>query len=195
MEDLPNDFSYKILDDKSDITLEKNQFYVEISNKITEGQIATLAKKLFESKPLQRRFYIFYYLPGMSINNSAWAISHFDPELEIKIIGSTVTEDEQLLEKAKEAIDGEIIGFWKESKITNSIYIIYKKNNDIKLRWILEGSDPVEELLIEENSNQGMRYSFKHGGYNGEYFIFNNEAELELYNKEGKQFATALMLE
>ena len=78
-EPLPSDFSYRVLKDESKPSLEKNQLTVEINEKLTEGQIATLAEKLYKSKDEQRRFYIFYLLPGMKDGSGAWATSHFDP--------------------------------------------------------------------------------------------------------------------
>lgn len=92
-ESLPSDFSYKILKDASNPALEKNQLTIEINEKISEGQVATLAEKLFKSKDKQRRFYIFYLLPGMKDGVSAWAISHFDPDLKIEIMGATPREE------------------------------------------------------------------------------------------------------
>jgi len=80
---LPTGFSYKVLADESNNAAQKNQLTIEISEKISTEQIATLANKLYSTKPKQRRFYIFYLLPNMKKGSGAWAISHFDPELKI----------------------------------------------------------------------------------------------------------------
>ena len=40
-EELPQEFEYKIITEDSKKNLDKNQLEVEISNKLTEGQIAT----------------------------------------------------------------------------------------------------------------------------------------------------------
>ena len=55
-EPLPENFSYEIINDESNSALEKNQLEIELSQKLTEGQIATLAEELFNSKDKQRRF-------------------------------------------------------------------------------------------------------------------------------------------
>lgn len=91
-EPLPTDFKYKIIDDNSNIELEKNQLDIQLSKKLTEGQIATLAEKLFNSKVKQRRFYIFYSLENSKKVGEVWATSHFDPELEITINELTETK-------------------------------------------------------------------------------------------------------
>jgi hypothetical protein len=49
-EPLPTDFSYKVIEDKSNDALEKNELTLEINKKISVEQIATLADKLFSTK-------------------------------------------------------------------------------------------------------------------------------------------------
>lgn len=87
-EPIPENFLYEITKDESDASIGKNQLEIEISEKLTEGQIATLAEELYNSKKKQRRFYIFYKLKNVE-SSTAWAISHFDPELEIEILDYT----------------------------------------------------------------------------------------------------------
>ena len=187
-EALPENFYYEIVKDESDAVLEKNQLTVEINQKITEGQIATLAEKLFNSKPKQRRFYIFIQLQNRS---GTWAISHFDPELDIQIIGSTSQQDDNANAKADEKIDGEVVGKWREEQYTSSNYIIFKKDNKVFIRTIFENGQTSDEELKEKKVNTGIRFDYKEGGYNGEYFILNNDGGLEFYNSENKNFTTA----
>jgi hypothetical protein len=189
-EELPKDFLYNVLKDESNEVLEKNQLEVEISEKLTEGQIATLSEKLYDSKNEQRRFYIFYKLKGAENIAAAWATSHFDPELEIVIIGSTTAEDVNK-DKLSEKIDGEVIGKWDENKYTFSNLIIYKKDNKAFIKTVFKNGQTSDEELEESKTEKGIRYDYKGGGYNGEYFILNKENGLELYNSENKNFTTA----
>lgn len=190
-ETLPENFSYEIIKDESNSAIEKNQLEVEISEKLTEGQIATLAEELYNSKDKQRRFYIFYKLKGVENSVASWAISHFDPELEIEIIGSTSKEDSNK-DKLSEKIDGEVIGKWDENKYTFSNLIIYKKDNKVFMKTIFKDGETSDVELKEIKTEKGTRYDYKEGGYNGEYFILNNENGLELYNSENKNFTTAM---
>lgn len=189
-EPLPDDFTFNIIEDKSNEALEKNQLTIEINKKITVEQIATLADKFFSSKTKQRRFYIFYLLPGMKDGSGAWATSHFDPELEIEIIGSTPQQDTKSSQLA-DAVDGEVIGKWHEEQYTSSNYIIYKKDNKIFIKTIFKNGQTSDEELKEKKVNNGIRYEYKEGGFNGEYFILNSDGGLEFYNSENKNFTTA----
>ena len=190
-EPLPADFTYKIIEDNSDEAVEKNQLTIEINRKISVEQIATLADKLFHSKPKQRRFYIFIMLPGMKVDVSYWAVSHFDPELEIDIIGSSTQQDLTTNKLVNEKIDGEIIGKWHEEQYTSSSYIFFKKNNKVFIKTIYKNGQIGDKELIETKAEKGTRYDHKDWGYNGEYFIVTSDGILEFYNSENKRFTTA----
>lgn len=190
-EKLPEGFSYNILEDNSNATLEKNSLTVEINQKLTEGQIATLAEELYNSKEEQRRFYIFYQLSDLQNSNTTWATSHFDPELDIEIIGSSSKEDENMSKISTEKVDGTIIGKWKEDKIISAIYTIYKKESKIFIQTIYKNGQIADEELTEKNISNKIRYDYKNGEYNGEYFIINANKDLEFYNSENKNFTTA----
>ncbi len=145
-EELPSDFLYNIIKDESDTTLEKNELYVELSRKITEGQIATIAEKLFNSKDKERRFYIFYSLKESEKSSMAWAISHFDPELEITINGSTAIEESNVKKSAGE-IDGEIIGKFYEEEYTSGAYTVFKKDGKTFVKTTFkDGSSMIDEM-------------------------------------------------
>lgn len=189
-EPLPKDLSYNITEDKSNDALEKNQLTVQISKKITIGQIATLAEKFYSSKPKQRRFYIFYLLPGMKDGSGAWATSHFDPELNIQILGSTTEQDNTATELIND-VDGDIIGEWHEEQFTSSNYIILKKDNKTFIKILFKNGQSLEEELKEKKVRTGTRYDYKDDGFNGEYFVLNSDGELEFYNSKNKKFTTA----
>lgn len=190
-EPLPEGFFYNIIEDNSNNALEKNQLTVEINQKITEGQIATLAEELFNSKPKQRRFFIFIQLQKTS---GAWAISHFDPELEIQILGSTSQQEENAKANVVEENNYEIVGKWREERYTSSNYIIFKKDSKIFIRTIYINGQTSDEELKEKKNNYGIRFDYKGGGKNGEYFILNNDGNLEFYNSENKNFTIAMKM-
>jgi len=186
---LPSDFTFKIIEDKSNDSLEKNQLSIEINQKISVEQIATLADSLYSSKPKQRRFYIFYLLP--ETNGGVWATSHFDPNIVIEILGSTPKQD-TASDKISEDFTGDVIGKWHEDKYTSSNYVIYNKDNKVFIKTIFKDGQVSDEELKEKKEKSGTRYDYKNGGYNGEYFILNENGNLEFYNSENINFTTAV---
>lgn len=185
-EDLPSNFEYRIIKDESNPSIEKNQLEVEINQKLTEGQIATLAEELYNTKDKQRRFYIFYILKGNENSIVAWATSHFDPELEISISGSTNTEDNKMLLEAKK-VKGNIIGIFNEHDYTFSLYTVYENNGKIFVKTSFKDGQYMIEEMLKSNTTNGIKLINVNGGSQGEYFILNNDV-LEFYNKENKMF-------
>lgn len=187
-EELPSEFSYVIVRDESDKALEKNELYVELSDKISEGQIATIANELYNSRDKERRFYIFYTLKEGGRSNSVWAVSHFDPNLEILINGLTATEELSLKKKA-DNIDGEILGEFFEGEYTLGRYIVFKKIDRLFVKTIFkDGSSMVEEMR-ESQSQAGIILNPREES-NGEYYILTGNT-LELYNSDNKRFTVA----
>ena len=193
MEKLPVNLTFKIIEDKSDDVLEKNQIVVELSKKISVGQIATLADQFYKSKTEQRRFYIFYLLPGMKNGETlAWATSHFDPKLKIEILGSTAEEENSL--KILSTIKGDIIGKWHEESFTSSNFVIYIDHNKTYLMMFVGDSKSEKEEMVRKEIGKETRYDYKNKSHFGEYFIINSNKELEFYNAEGKKFTTATII-
>lgn len=191
-EDLPSNFKYRIIKDESNPSIEKNQLQVEINLKLTEGQIATLAEELYNTKDKQRRFYIFYNLKDNENSIVGWATSHFDPELEIAINGSTNTEDNKMLFEAKK-VTGNIIGIFDEQNYTFSLYTVYEDNGKIFVKTSFKNGQSMIEEMVKSNVENGMKLIAENGGSQGEYYILNNDV-LEFYNKENKIFTTGIKL-
>lgn len=209
-EALPKNFYYEIIKDESNAVLEKNQLTVEISEKLTVGQIASLAQELYNSKDNRRRFYIWYKIKDID-NGTTWATSHFDPELEISINGSTTEEDiknGKLLEEIDNEIsinasttnedkpsiknDSEIIGKWDENKFSFTNLIIYKKDNKTFLKTIFKNGVVLDDELIEIKTSKGIRYNYKDSeSNNNEYLILNSEGMLDIYDPIDGKYTTA----
>ncbi|MDI1257110.1 MAG: hypothetical protein PSV16_13530 [Flavobacterium sp.] len=193
-EPLPDNFKYEITADESNAAVEKNQLKVQLSEKLTVGQIATLAEQLYNSKDKQRRFYIFYTLKTSGDVGVAWAISHFDPELEIKIMGATQAE-ENLSKKNAGKVDGKILGMFYEEEFTSCSYTVYEKNGKFYVQTTYkDGGSNVNEMKKSDVEN-GIKLEDINGNTNGEYYILTKENLLEFFNKENRNFTTGYLIE
>lgn len=184
---LPENFSYHITKDLSNATLRKNEIYVEISRKLTEGQIATLAEKFYKEKGTQERFYIFYQLENEENSIVAWATSHFDPELKITINGSTKIEDHDMLVNA-EKVEGEIIGIFNEKEYTFGTYTVYKKEGKTFVKTVYKDGSSSEDEVVASNFQNGIKLTEKEPNGNNEYYILKNDV-LEFYNGKNEMFS------
>jgi hypothetical protein len=81
---LPPGVTFRILD-ATRIEGIKCSLTVLLSAKVSPETLKAFALSLRVSERKNYpRTYIVYYLPGMSLNDLAWATSHFDPDLKVK---------------------------------------------------------------------------------------------------------------
>jgi len=118
-----------------------------------------------------------------------WATSHFDPELEISINGSTNIEDNKMLAEAKK-VSGKIIGIFDEQQKTSFIYTVYETNGKTFIKTSFKDGGSMDNEVTKIDTNNGIRYNYKEDVSQGEYFVLNNDI-LEFYNSENKMFTTA----
>jgi hypothetical protein len=78
---LPTDVSFSIID-SSTLPSIKRRLDVRLNRKVSEQNLRAIALKLKgQDARVYDRTFIFYYLPGMTVNAGAWATTHFTPDL------------------------------------------------------------------------------------------------------------------
>jgi len=73
---------YTVISDTTLLRI-KRSVDVRLENQITEQQLHDIAKEIFRSG--YDKTFILYYLPGMQVDSGAWATTHFNPKLKIRI--------------------------------------------------------------------------------------------------------------
>ena len=85
---------------------------IRLEQKVSKEFLQKLALKLRQEEPIKYdRMFVTYYLPGMTLGSGAWATSHFNPNLKVEILGTTIEEEKALMSKPKD-LSAEIIGEW-----------------------------------------------------------------------------------
>lgn len=76
----------------------KRSIDVRLSKKVDSDTLRAIALEL-KAKELCcfDRTFIVYYLPGMTVDAGGWATTHFTPDLEVRILGSTGEEESTCL--------------------------------------------------------------------------------------------------
>ena len=67
----------------------KRSVVIRLDRTLSEDQLWKLAHTIRGRNLRVERTFIEYYLPDMVVGAGAWATTHFDPTLEIRIIGFT----------------------------------------------------------------------------------------------------------
>lgn len=163
----------------------KTMIDVRLKSEVNEDTLKKIAKELRnKGRSHFQRVFINYYLPDMEVGKGAWALSHFNPDLEVEIIGLSKDEKAELFEKPS-SYEGNLIGRWLDnspysggivtiSKTADNL-IIYKKYSD--------GSESVENLI--EKTVNGQKRWIEEGNTFGEYYLLNKDGSLSIYDPDG----------
>lgn len=80
--------SYTIIKDES-VQGVKRSVDVLLEHEIPENQLKQIARRIMSTKgPPPDRTFISYYVSWQTGSSNAWATTHFDPDLDVRIIGT-----------------------------------------------------------------------------------------------------------
>lgn len=177
--------NYTVIE-KTNLGTVKGSIVIRLEKKVTRDLLHKLALNLKEAQPRKYdRLFIEYYLPGMTPGSGAWATSHFNPTLEVRILGTTIEEEKALKAGPKESSD-EIIGEWlDESPYVGAKYTLKKKNGKIiMVRKFKDGSGSEKEMIQKKHSGK-LRFEEKEGNDFGEYYLIERNGNLGAYDSAG----------
>ena len=188
---IPEDVKWEITKEVPNPNLSKNNVEVSLNKKIDKEVLQEIAMKIREDRTEYDRLWIFYYIPNMT-EGMAWATTHFTPNLEINIIGSTENQDIQTSKTAD--IEGEILNKWRSEKsLMGGTLVLFKNRSQKKtMRITFKDGSKMDSEIIESNLNGKVRY--KDDNENGEYYILESNGNLGLYGQNGK-FDEAIKIE
>ena len=90
---------YTIINEET-LTDIKTMIDIRLESEVDEEILYKIANELREDgRRKYQRVFICYYLPDMEVGTGAWATSHFNPDLDVKILGLSKKEKSQLLEE------------------------------------------------------------------------------------------------
>ena len=168
----------------------KRSIEVVLEEKVSSTELETLARQLRKLNPASfQRTFIGYFILDGDKENGYWASSHFNPSLEVKILGLTI-EQEKLLAAQDPSKDlGKFLGSWLEDRpmIGRKISIF-----DAGEFMILEDSYPdggsVSKKMKSRNEQGGLRVEDADGNDFGEFFLINSKGNLEFWSKNGSYY-------
>lgn len=189
---IPDDVVYTVVDEQV-VPTEKRSLDIRLNRKVSEGVLRAIALelKVSESEPYNRTF-IGYYLPDSKVNAGYWATTHFNPDLEVRILGMTAESEAALRAEPEPADTGRtVIGRWMDnSPFVEKRLLIFRENGKYFMETTYkDGSSKVEEL-VEQSSTRGRRFAEAKGSQFDEHWVINNAVNLDLRDDEGT-FATA----
>ena len=120
----------------------------------------------------------------------AWATTHWNPELRVNIIGTTISQSEAV-KKAPVPESDTVIGTWiLTMPVIGGKLTIFKKNKNLYLQHLLGVGGEITTQLSARETRAGLRFDEVPPNEVGEYYVRNKAGDLELWGKDGP-FATA----
>lgn len=162
----------------------KRSLDVRLSKKVSEEELRAIAVELKSNDSQQyERTFIVYYLPGMTVNAGGWATTHFNPTLDVLILGLTAQE-EQALVTERASSDREVIGSWL-SEFMGGRITIYREVGTLYIEMKFNDGSNLKEELQEKSSPFGRRFDIVMGSSFGDYWIIDREGNLEIRDNAG----------
>lgn len=162
---------------------------VRLSEKASIEALRSISLKIksIDRKNYDRTF-ISYCLPGKE-ESGAWATSHFDPDLDVRIYGLTIKEEAIFRD---EAVDPtwEVVGSWFVEDVSGEKRTIYKLDD---ILYMETGFPAIGAYSVEltELPAQGERmFETKSGSDIGEFYLIDQHGHLQFWGRNG-HFATA----
>lgn len=159
---------------------------IRLNDRITKDEIVILAEHFYRNEgagcsPL----YIFYFLPNDTLGkDSAWAFSHFNPLLEIKINGLEISTKEKL-ENAPSKNIGELIGTWIYTGVLPYRIEIIKISSNYQMTTLFsDGSGESKFLYIKYIDGEERLYENPDNFY-GDYMVIRDNRFLAFYDDLG----------
>ncbi len=182
---IPADVSYSVIDTNI-VPGIKRSLDVRLNKKVSEDVLRAIALELKANDSLQYdRTFIVYYLPGMAVGDGGWATTHFDPTLDVRILGLT-GQEQQALAAEPAPSNREVIGSWlDEITYAGSRITIYQKDGSLYVEWKFKDGSSLQEELVEKPSPLGRRFDKKEGSSFGDHWIINQEGNLQIRDNDG----------
>lgn len=169
---------YKILEDETYYPWKRN-VTVELDKAVGQDELQRIAEQIHSQNASGlKRTFIAYYLKGSSHDQMAWAVTNYDPDLKVQILGLTAS---QLKKAASAPSEGKLLGRWSVTMGVTSISI--KDGKPIAKTQFADGSSRIEKLK-EHPSKLGRRFDVLEDDY-GEYYVVLPDGRLESDDREG----------
>lgn len=163
----------------------KCRINIRLEQKVPKDFLQKLAVKLQQEETIKfARILISYYLPGMIPGSSPWATSNFNPDLEVKILGTTVAE-EKALESNSKGSSAELIGEWFDDPYVGTKYTLIKNNGKIFMIQIFKDGSRSEKEMVQRNQSGRLRFDEIGGNKYGEYYLIDINEQLAFKDNTG----------
>ena len=180
---VPDDVAYSVI--QADIVSGiRKSINVRLTKKVSEATLRAIALELKAGDSRQyNRTFIVYYLPDMPVGAGGWATTHFDPGLEVRILG-LAGKAERVEAGGAASFTREDIGKWLDERSGSQIVMYRDRGIPYVEQYFSDGSFLKEEL-VEMASQLGQRFESKGGSGLGGHWVIDRTGALQIRDNVG----------
>ena len=181
---IPADVSYSIIN-ASTVPGLKRSLDVRLNKKVSELTLRAIADglKSQDTRDYDRTF-ITYYLPGMAVGAGAWATTHFNPNLELRILGLTA-EEEAGLAAERAPRNREIVGVWFDDRPFSGRVMIFRESRGLFIEQTFKDGSSLKQELAEKKALSGRRFYPASGSRTGDHWVLSVDGNLQVRDNDG----------
>ncbi len=166
----------------------KRSVEVVLDEKVGEDELRQIASRIKsdDGRNYERTF-IGYHVK-QKVDSGYWATTHYNPDLEVKILGLSEADEESLKRSEPAPAGRQILGTWLDEGVGSKV-ILYK---DKVGKLFIENSFPDGSTwareMAESQGQRGKRLEDIRGNDFGEYYVVNSANQLEYWSKDGNYY-------
>jgi hypothetical protein len=163
-----------------DFSEQRRAVYVRVDRRIDEEDLLRIAAQVEArgKKPFART-YVNFILPGMPVNQGAWASVLFAPEPKVMVHGLSRLDEEMFLSEHR-ADTRPLLGSWLTSPpAAPGRLTIYSDHGKVFAEWRLRGGQKTVDELHDTTTKSARRFDVPGGGY----YVLTRSGELEIWDK------------
>jgi hypothetical protein len=182
---IPGDVDYTIVSDESLRTV-KRTIEIRLNKRVSQSVLRSIAMTLHSSNPSKfERAFIGYHVDGVETGGTYWATTHFNPNLDIRILGLTDEEADSLSRSAKHD-SRNVIGNWiDDSPSLGKKTTIYRDGGKMFMDLAYKDGSIGTKVIRELQSPLGRRFQTLEDSIAGDHWIIDSDGNLQLHDDEG----------
>jgi len=164
----------------------KRSLDIRINKKVSEDVLRAIAMKLKSgSHKTYDRTFIGYYLPGMKVDEGYWATTHFNPNLEIRVLGLTLDEEKNIIPEPAIA-SRRTVGRWlQDEEPFPGVITFYHEGDAFYMEKTFRDGGKRIHPMIEKSSQNGKKYmDGKRSGSDDDYYLIDNHGDLQIWSQD-----------
>jgi hypothetical protein len=182
---IPDDVTYTVINEDI-IPGTKRALDIRLNKKVSADVLRSIAVELKNSDSSSyERTFIGYLLPEMEVNKGYWATTHFNPSLEVKILGLTVEQEESLRQPENDP-SREVIGSWlqDEEPFIGKISI-FSEDDAFYMEKTYSDGNTGKDQMVEKPSNMGRKLmKGTRTGPDDDYYLIDDHGNLQIWSQD-----------